>query len=109
MDRKKRIFYLGLVLLIVVVICAVGVMSIPMFDIPKEDVIVLPAGYQVLCSIPEGKFTLKFPDGVISANVWDNEGGAKAFAVHWENIKGKPRVYESSLYSWEECKPNSSK
>lgn len=59
----------------------------------------LPAGYRVLCSI-EDKYTIVFPKGRMSANVWDTEQGAIDFAVYWESIDEHAYVPESSKYTW---------
>lgn len=69
-----------------------------LFGCSKE----LPEGYSFLCS-PEGKITLEFPDGDISANVWETKYGAAAFARHWEKVKNEPHLFPSDKYKWSKC------
>jgi hypothetical protein len=59
----------------------------------------LPEGYSFLCC-PEGKVTLKFPDGSISPSVWETKYGAARFARYWEKEKNKPFIRKSDKYQW---------
>ncbi len=64
----------------------------------------LPQGYTVLCSFEGGKYSLRFPDGRISANIWSSEKGAINWAVYLEEPRNKPLMFPSDKYEWDECK-----
>lgn len=60
----------------------------------------LPQGYTLMCSKEGMKFSFKFPDGRLSANVWDTVAEAISWANSWEILT--ERV--SSKYEWREVK-----
>lgn len=79
-----------------------------------KEAVELPEGFIILCSFEGNKYTLKFPNGHKSANVWSSKKKAIKHAVHWKKIRQKiaqnmqtndePFVYESDKYEWDICR-----
>lgn len=56
----------------------------------------LPTGYSWVFSTEGAKVSFRFPDGRISANVWDSKVKAAHFARYWESRY----ISESDRYEW---------
>ena len=64
----------------------------------------LPQGYTVVCSFEGDKYSLRFPDGHISANIWSSEKRVISYAMYWERTKDEYPTASSDSYEWSECK-----